>query len=268
MTGARCRYDGVIHFPEAIAMHDVTRREFSQAALSTLLTTSLLQSLFAHDAFGEKIKPITEAWLKEVNQLCADVKDQKVKQVDWQAQLENLFKKVELQEMLALVDFERLTKDIQFQDEGERAVHGDFPKVEGLPGLAFGHQIFALKKDRSVVPHGHNNMATAFFILKGEFRGRNYDRLEDQKSHWIVKPTVDRTFGVAETSTISDFKDNVHWFTALSDTAFIFNIHVFGVTPGGKSAERVYIDPVGEKIDGGLIRAKVLKPGEAYKKYG
>jgi len=47
-----------------------------------------------------------------------------------------------------------------------------FPKIEGIPEkFAFGQQIFALKKDRAVVPHGHNNMATAFLISSSR-RGR------------------------------------------------------------------------------------------------
>ena len=58
--------------------------------------------------------------------------------------------------------------------------------------LVFGHQLFALQKDRSVVPHGHDNMATAFLVLDGAFHGRHYDRLEDDKTHMILRPTIDR----------------------------------------------------------------------------
>jgi hypothetical protein len=41
------------------------------------------------------------------------------------------------------------------------------------------------------------------------------------------------------------------------------------VTPGSKkTTERVYIDPNGEKIAGGLIRAPLLKAADAYRIYG
>ncbi len=61
-----------------------------------------------------------------------------------------------------------------------------------------------LGKGRSIVPHGHNNMATAFDVLKGEFHGRHFERVEDM----VIEPTIDRKFGPAEASTISDYKDN------------------------------------------------------------
>ena len=43
-----------------------------------------------------------------------------------------------------------------------------------------------MKKGRSVVPHGHDNMATGFLVLKGDFRGRHYDRLEDHADHYLI----------------------------------------------------------------------------------
>jgi hypothetical protein len=175
-----------------------------------------------------------------------------------------------LPDLLRLVDFERLTKDLELVDNGARSLRFDFPKVEGLPSeYVFGKQIFALKKGRSVVPHGHNNMATAFLILGGELHGRHYDRVEDRDDDLIIKPTVDKTFNAGESSTVSDFKDNVHWFTAQTEPAFIFNIHVLNVRPGSKLATgRVYLDPNGEKLAGGLIRAPRLGYKEVHKLYG
>ena len=142
------------------------------------------------------------------------------------------------------------------------------PLVDGLPTeLVFGHQVFALNKDRSVVPHGHDNMATAFLILKGEFHGRHYDRLEDVgKEHMIIQPTLDTTFGVGSYSTVTDQKDNVHWFRANSDQSYIFNIHVMSVKPGRSG--RVYIDPAGEKLSGGRIKARKIDHTEANQLYG
>ena len=116
---------------------------------------------------------------------------------------------------------------------------------------------------------GHNNMATAFLMLKGNLHGRHYDRIEDSKTHLVIKPTINRPFKPGETSSISDYKDNVHWFKATSETAFIFNIHVLNVTPGSKRPTgRVYVDPNGEKISGGLIRAKRVGYKEVHKLYG
>jgi hypothetical protein len=245
----------------------MTRRAFQQQTLGSLLTFSLLDTLFRYNAFADEVKPIAAKWLADLNDLSRDVKDQKITQLQWQDSVEKLFGHVELPALLQFIDFENLTREIEYRDQGERSLQAVLPEVEGLPTeLIFGHQIFALQKGRSVVPHGHDNMATAFLILKGDFHGRHYDRLEDDDEHMIIKPTIDRPFKTAEFSTVSDHRDNVHWFQATSDEGFIFNIHVMNVREGRSG--RVYIDPAGEQLAGGRIRAKKLGAAEAYKLYG
>ncbi|MBC8353066.1 MAG: hypothetical protein H8E66_13810 [Planctomycetes bacterium] len=249
-------------------MTDITRRSFNSGAVGSLLTLSLLETLFDTDAFAAEVKPITAKWLGDLHQIGLDVKGEKLTQVAWQQKVEELYKQVDLPELLKFIDFEKLTANLKFRDRGERSLRPKFPEVEGLPtSLVFGHQVFALQKGRSVVPHGHDNMATAFLVLQGDFHGRHYDRLEDEKDHIIVKPTIDGEFSVGECSSISDHKDNVHWFKATSDLGFIFNIHVLNVV-AGKPSGRVYMDPNGEAISGGRIRARRIKSAEAYKLYG
>ncbi len=248
-------------------MNMLSRRSFQQQALGSLLTWSLLETLFSGDAFAEDVKPIAAKWLAELNNMSLDLKGKKLDPIQWQEQVEQLFGKVDLPELLRFIDFEKLTTGVKSLERGEQSLKAKLPQVEGLPTeLVFGHQVFALNKDRSVVPHGHDNMATAFLILKGEFRGRHYDRLEDDKTHMIVKPTIDRAFGPGTFSTLSDVKDNVHWFQATSESAFIFNIHVMSVVPGRTG--RVYIDPNGEKLSDNRIRARKIDHAEANKLYG
>ena len=248
---------------------DVSRRQFGQQTLGALLTYSLLETLFAGDAFGGDAKLQAAKWLKDLNDLSQDVKGKKLSQTDWQGKVDQLLATVDLADTLKFIDFEKLTSNIKFRDQGELSLRAKLPQVEGLPtNLVFGHQVFALTKDRSVVPHGHNNMATAFLILHGTFRGRHYDRLEDEKDHFIIRPTIDRSFGVGEHSTVSDYKDNIHWFTATSERAFIFNIHIMNVDPEKKNTGRVYIDPNGEKLSDNRIRARRVTSGEVYKLYG
>lgn len=235
----------------------------------SLIAFTLLETLVARDLFARTVRPIVAAWVKDLNDLSRDVRDQKLKQTDWQKKVEELFSKVDPAEAMKLIDFDKVTKDAP-PDRGEKSYGFSFPKVEGIPAdEVFGKQIFGFKKDRSVAPHGHNNMTTAFFVLKGEFRGRQYDRVKDEPKHMIVKSTIDQTFKPGQSATISDEKDNVHWFQALSEPAFIFNIHVNGVSPTRyKSSQRVYIDPEGEKLEGGLIRAALLSHKDVYAKYG
>jgi hypothetical protein len=248
----------------------LSRREFGRRSLASLVTVSLVEALCGQDLFADEIKPLTTRWLADLNDLCRDVKGQQLEQVAWQKKVEELYRQVDLPQLLKLIDFDKLTSNVDFVDQGARSLRFSFQSSEGLPTqFVFGRQIFALKKGRSVVPHGHNNMTTAFLILKGDLRGRHYDRLEDQPEHMIIRPTIDRKFTVGECSTVSDYKDNVHWFQAASDTAFIFNIHVMDVRPGaGAATGRVYVDPNGEQLAGGLIRAKLVDYKTVNQLYG
>jgi len=251
-------------------MSNFSRRTLNQGTLGSLLTFSLLESIFAKDAFAETIKPLAAKWLSDLNSLGHDVKDRRLTQVEWQSQVESLMAKADITDLMRFVDFERLTAKLPMRDRGERSFgRGKFPEVEGLPTkLVFGHQFFALKKGRSVAPHGHNNMATAFLMLKGNCHGRHYDRIDNGEDFMIIKPTIDDKFKVGQYSTVSDHKDNIHWFKGTSETAFIFNIHVLNVDAKIQKSGRVYVDPFGEQLAGGLIKAKVLNHKTAYDKFG
>ncbi|MEX2111831.1 MAG: hypothetical protein WD845_01515 [Pirellulales bacterium] len=247
-----------------------SRRCFNAQALGSLLTFSLLETLARHDLFAAEVRGDAVRWLADVNQLGLDLKGSSIDQLAWQTKVADLLTRVSLPDVLSLVDFDRLTTNVTFAERGERSLRITFPKVEGVPTeLSFGKQMFALRKGRSVVPHRHNNMATAFLILKGDLRGRHYDRLDDEDRHLIIKPTVDCKFGPGECSTVSDYKDNVHWFQAISDQAFIFNLHVMDVNPSPtQPTGRVYVDPQGETLAGGLIRARRINFKEANTLYG
>jgi hypothetical protein len=247
-----------------------SRRAFNQKLLGSLLAYGLIDTVFKQDLLADTVKPVIRKWMIELQALCRDLKGRKIKDLDFQAKLEDLYRRVDLAELIQLVELDRLTAGLKYPDKGAANLGMDFRKVEGLPArLAFGKQIFAVKKGRSVVPHGHDNMCTGFIILRGNFQGKHYDRLEDHDDHYLMKPTIDRLFQPGECSTISDHKDNVHWFKADTDTAFIFNIHVMGYNPDSdKLPRRVYVDPDGEKVRGGLIVAKKISSKEAHRKYG
>lgn len=247
-----------------------SRRSFHGKLLGSLTAFGLIETLLANNLFADQVKPLIQKWMRDLASLTQDVKDQKLKDIDFQAKLEELYRQVNLPDLLKLVDLDRMAESVKYPAKGAANLGVDLTKVEGLPKkLVFGKQIFAMKKGRSVVPHGHDNMCTGFIILRGEFLGRHYDRLEDNADHYVIKPTIERTFKPGECSTVSDHKDNVHWFQAESDVGFIFNIHVNGYNPqNAKTPTRVYVDPAGEKIAGGLIRAKKISSRECHEKYG
>jgi len=249
----------------------LSRRAFTKGALSSLLTISLLDIVGGHDLLASSAKPILDHWLSDMSQLARDLKDQKLKQVDWQKKVETLFGKLDVADFLKLIKFDEIEKKLNsFDEKGAQTQRVTFPKIEGVPKrLVFGRQMFCLKKGRSVVPHGHDNLATAFWILKGSFRGRHWERLEgESRTHMIIKSSIDETYKVGSSSTISDKKDNIHWYKALEDGCFIFNIHVMGINPKSRRIGRAYVDPNGEKQENGTIRAPRITHRQATELYG
>ncbi len=264
------RRDATLLPPGDSTVELASRRSFNARLLGSLTAFGLLETLYANDLFADSVKPVIQKWAAELYELCRDVKGGKVKDTDWQEKIEALYKRVDLAELVKLIDLDRLAKGVKYPERGAASLGVDLSKVEGLPkGFTLGKQIFALRKGRAIVPHGHDNMCTGFIVLRGTFAGRHYDRVEDNADHYLVRPTIDRSFKPGECSTISDHKDNVHWFTAESEPGFIFNVHVMGYNPGNpKSGARVYVDVDGEKVKGGLVVAKKMTSSECHKKYG
>jgi len=249
---------------------EINRRDFAREALGSLALFALVDLVKGRDVFASPIRSFANHWLADLDQLGRDVKSDALKQVEWQKKVEELYSHVELPELLKMIDFESMVKKLEgFGGKGAMSLGVPFPKIEGIPTkTVFGRQVFAMKKGRSIVPHGHDSMATAFLVLQGQCRGRHYDRIADEKGFMIIAPTIDKEFGPGGASSISDVKDNVHWFEALTDSAFVFNIHVDGLKSNPKSPGRVYVDPNGEKIEGGRIRAKLMDHESSTKLYG
>jgi hypothetical protein len=247
-----------------------TRREFARNTLQSLTALALIEGLWSSRLLGAQVRPLLDDWFKELNTMSKDLHDHKTKDAEFQKALEELYGRVDLQSLLKSLDFDKLMAGVDFPAKGAKSFSGDEVRVSGLPQKpVFGRQIFAMKKGRSVVPHGHDNMATGFLVLKGNFRGRHYDRVEDHSDHYLIRPTIDRAFKPGEFSTISDHRDNIHWFTAESETGFIFNVHVMETNPeNAKRPGRVYIDPMGEKLAGGLIKAPRISYGKVNQLYG
>jgi hypothetical protein len=247
-----------------------TRRDFTGAALESLTTLALVEGLWSRQLLGAGAGPVVDDWFKELDTISRDVHEHRLRDVEFQGSLERLYKRVDLAALLKTLDFDRMAAVTSFPAKGARSLPVDFSHVSGLPAeRMFGSQIFAVKRGRSVVPHGHDNMATGFLVLKGTFHGRHYDRVADHPDHYIIRPSIDHNFRAGEFSTISDHKDNVHWFIAESETAFIFNVHVTGTDAGSsRRPVRVYIDPMGEKLAGGLIKAPKISYGKVNQLYG
>ena len=251
-------------------MEKISRRDFARNMLGTIFSAALINTLCEAQVLKGSVKPIAHKWVFEMNQIGKDLRASKIKPVEWQEQIESLLGQVEMTDLLKAIDYNRLAKSAKLFDDHETAEDVTFEKVKGLPDeLSFAPYFYAMKKGVAVVPHGHQNMTTMHMMLKGEAHGWHYDRLRDEPEHLIIKPTKDKILTAGDVSTISDERDNIHWFKAQSEPVFMFNIGVYGLNPKAATTGRDYIDPQqGENLSNGTIRVPRISGDEAYKIYG
>ncbi|HYH67928.1 MAG TPA: hypothetical protein VD866_24740 [Urbifossiella sp.] len=248
---------------------DTTRREFGSQFLGALVAYGLIETCWRRDLFAQEVRPTVDAWFKELGAMTADLRGRKFTDLQFQEQMEALYRRVDLPALCRLIKLDEIEQR-KLPDNGALSAGFNLGGTGGLPAApGFGKQIFGCGRGRSIVPHGHANMCTGFIILKGRWVGKHYDRVETAADHYLIRPTIDKEFDPGEVSTISDHKDNVHWFRATTDGAYIFNVHIDGYDPRlGAGSGRLYLDPAGERVAGGLVKAAKMSSADCHRKYG
>lgn len=251
-------------------MESISRRDFTKSILGTIFSVSLVNSLCEAQSLKGSVKPIVHKWVFEMEQISKDLRANKIKQTEWQDSIESLLNQVDFSDLLKAIDYNRLAKSTKLFTDHETAEDVSFANIKELPDeLSFAPYFYAMKKGVSVVPHGHQNMVTMHMILKGEAHNWHYDRISDDPKFLIIKPTKDRLLKSGDVSTISSERDNIHWFKALTEPVFMFNIGIYNLEEKVKTTGRDYIDPHrGEKLKDDLIKAPRITAKEAYKIYG
>jgi hypothetical protein len=237
--------------------------------LAVSVAATLPRVLWAGDALAEPVRSQVKKWVVRTHELCRDLKGGKLSATEWQRHVESLYSVVPFPELLATIDFDRLASSMKPPGEQLETTLAPLPRVEGVP-RNFTTKLFAVREGRAIAPHGHQNMASMHVVLRGEFRLRHFERVEDQPDHLVLRPTIDRTAGPADLSSISDTKDNVHWLYAKRGPAFTFDVIVVNLDPSrGFAAKMDFVAPDrAERMSGGLLRAPRLSVEEAVRRYG
>ncbi len=245
-----------------------SRRRFLADGFQTLVSVALFQSLYARRLVAGSVSSEFAAWVRGLDDACRDLRRSGLSLVQWQESIQALLERIELQELLAAIDFDALEQQLDYPDLGVDTARVRFPDVDGLPDkLAFYPKFFGMQADRAIIPHGHRNMVSAHLIVGGKMHLRQYDRREDEGEALIVEPTVDTLTGPGEASSISDDRNNVHWLIARGGPAYTFDVIVTGVDGPGYDIEN--LDPESaEPVQGGLLRMPKLSVEEALRRYG
>lgn len=248
-------------------MENVSRRNFNASLLGSLFTFSLVKTLFSHDVLAKPVHAVAKTWLAEVEEASLAMKKLQIKQSEWQQKIAKIFSRVEQKDLLRSIDFDHLSKQLKIVGSHEAV-------IETLPNetkeLNFTAYIYGMKKSGVIPPHCHRNMTSMHMPIGGGLHGWHFDRVADEANHLIIKPTMDKELTLGEVTTVSDEKDNIHWFKPTTDVSYTFNILVVEIDPTiNTSGRQFYLDAAnGEKTEGDKLRVKKLSSPDAYKIYG
>jgi hypothetical protein len=241
-----------------------------ETGLTAILTVSFLDTILATEAVPPSVGPILESWLQNLHGRCADLRRRAIPAPVWQAEVAALLEHVPLEDLLHLIDFEQMVKRATLPDDRATTRDPVFPPLDGVPERpSYIRRVFMLAKNRAIVPHGHQNMASGHLVIHGSLRVRHFERLRDEPTHLILRPTIDRESQPGSATTVSDEKDNVHWLVATSQVAATFDVIMPGLHSDRPTRFMDFVDPrEGEPLGDGTIRAPRLTPGEVFERYG
>jgi hypothetical protein len=248
----------------------ISRRGFLEIGVTSLLVVGLLDTLLGGEAVPPAVAPILKGWVRSLHDRCGDLRGGAIPATVWQAEVTALLERVPLEDLLRLIDFDRILASVDLPDDRATTRDPVFPPLEGLPERPdYIRRLFLMGEDRAIVPHGHRNMVSGHLVIYGRLRVRHFERLRDEPAHLILRPTIDRDARPGSATTVSDFKDNVHWLVATSKVAATFDVIVPGLDPARPTEFMDYVDPRrAESLGDGTLRAPRLDQDEVFKSYG
>jgi hypothetical protein len=217
----------------------------------------------------ERPRPAPLAWLVAVNAACAALRSGALDAPGWQAAMGKLAASLDRPALLAAWHFDAMAAGVAWRERGETSLVPQIPAAPGLERpLAFMPRVFALRRARAIPPHAHDNMASAFIVLRGVVQARLWNRVDGGGAGQLaLVQALDRTLAAGDHVTMTETCANVHGFRAVSATAFLLDVNVSRLR-AGRTGRRVYVDASGAAGPDGVVAAPVLSQDEACRRFG
>jgi hypothetical protein len=218
-----------------------------------------------------------DRWAKDVADLNRDLAAAKISPTVWQDRIAALDTGVNLAELRRYLDFDRLTKAMEFPTNLAETADPKFPATIDVAGIerAWFIRFFGMRKGGAIIPHVHNNMVSAHLVIEGAFHARTFDRVADlvDEKAILLRPVLDRRVAPGEAITMSDDRTNGHWLVAEADRSFTFDIGLVNLSKTRTYALKandynmVFVDPTTKPDGQGLIRASTMTFDECQAKF-
>jgi hypothetical protein len=230
-----------------------------------LTTVWLARVVHAARAAPAAMNEALRSRLRKLDELSRALTRHEIQPVAWQRGAAEVCEGIDVRELCRAADFDQVAARLPLLPRGTSV-----EAIHLLDGQAFTPKIFAMGKGRAIIPHGHVNMVSQHLVLQGEMRGRHYQRVADEPAHLVVRPTIDRVFRSGDFSSISDERDNLHWFVTTSERAYTLDAIVDNLDRSKPFRFRIdFVDPENGLPDaGGSIRMPRLELDECLRRYG
>jgi hypothetical protein len=242
----------------------------SRRTLLQLGPAALLCFLYARRALAAPGRTAALEGLRAMGALALALRRGELEPVAWQDEMARAVAAIDVDEVIAAIDLDQL---VAAQDP----LPDDRPRVQPLELAALESvlteagarlKLFALAPGRAIVPHGHHGLVSMHWVLRGALHGRSFDRIERTKTHVVMRPTLDRVLRPGAATSVSEHRDNIHWFVAVDGPAFALDVLVPGLAPEGPHG-RFYVDVrAAEPAGDDRLRAPIISGREAHRRYG
>ena len=241
------------------------RREFFKTVPQLFALVSFCHSALATQALPKKIAASLETWMREVEELCDRVHRGALSPQDWQRGIEKAHRSIDLKEILKFTDAEHIIRMVKHPVPKIGAIHNVPWELQGGSSrVNFGHKLFIYRKGACSPPHAHNHLVSAHLVLSGKIRVQTFERVKDIPGHILLRPTEDFIAKPGDVISMSDYENNVHWFTGMTEGATSFDVPVPEIEPKkiyvhqAQSYNQIFLDPTVSSRENGFIKAPIV----------
>lgn len=218
-------------------------------------------------------------WIGSVDRLSKNLGTGRISPLQWQEAMGKLFGEAPLERLLHEINLPRLAGQMATMDLGVKGEIfcdipiGHLPSQDQRQGYEPSNVLITklahVRQGRSIPPHGHSSMVSAFLCVSGEFHVRLFDRLEDRGEEMVIRQTLDEPHArTGSWSSVSDYRNNIHWLTARSDDCYLLCTKLIRLEADKPFRSRIYLDVrAAEAIGPATFRTPKIALEEATKKY-
>lgn len=242
----------------------------SRRTLLRLGPAALLAFLHARQALAAPVQAAALDTLRTLGELALALRRGELEPAMWQDEMARQVAAIDVAEVIAAIELDRLVAALDpLPDDRPRVQPLELAALDALLIEAGAKlKLFALAPGRAIVPHGHHGLVSMHWVLRGSLHARSFDRVERTRTHVLVRPTIDRVLRPGAATSVSEDRDNVHWFVAVDGPAFALDLLVARLDPDGPHG-RFYVDVrAAEPAADDRLRAPIIGAGEAHRRYG